>query len=238
MCCPASGSFPPYEVVQVRRGWTRRHGWSVPFYDEYAASQSYEFTLLAPGGEFWQGQATTGVRRQDARGWIGGGHLTWGISHQIDYLVQIGQDGRDTAWTLSLAEGGSDTTLAGTFSDGATTYRVEGTHHLAGTSMPLVDTAGFLFYDGKRAVAAVDLLNAGAVHLDRSLPSAQRDPLAAAAAALLLYQDISRPPAPPPPPPPRPRDPPGYAPPPPGPAPAPPRGPPPPTRGTPPPRRP
>ena len=59
--------------------------------------------------------------------------------------------------------------------------------------MPLMENAGFLIYDGARLIAAVDLVNAGAVHFDQALPAViQREPLAAAAAALLLYRDISR----------------------------------------------
>ena len=57
---------------------------------------------------------------------------------------------------------------------------------------PLMENAGFLIYDGPRLVAAIDLVNAGAVHFDRNLAAIVREPLAAAAAALLLYRDISQ----------------------------------------------
>jgi hypothetical protein len=93
---------------------------------------------------------------------------------------------------MTLAEKTADDVPKGLLTDGSRTYQVAGTRNLAGTSMPLMETAGFLIRDGNRLVAAVDLINAGSVFLDRQLPAEARDPLAAAAAALLFYRDISR----------------------------------------------
>lgn len=186
-------SFGPYEVIHVRRGWTRRHAWSIGPYEHSAAGQQLEFTLQAPSGQAWQGQAATGVRQKDLTGLsLGGGDLTWGLAQNIHYLVRISPPDGDSIWSLALAEGARDTTLNGTFSDGRQSYRVEGSHQLAGTPMPLLDTAGFLIFDDRQLVAAVDLLNAGSVHFDRRIEPERRDALAAAATALLLYRDISK----------------------------------------------
>ena len=185
-------SFGPYDVADVRRGWTHRVAWGIVFYERSQAIQRYEFTLKSPSGKTWPGQAATGVRQEDLKDTLAGGELTVGVSRDVRFIARFGLDGQTNAWTLALAEERGGVLLNGTLTDGETAYRIDGTRQLAGTSMPLMENAGFLIYDADRLVAAVDLLNAGAVHFDRDLPSAKRDPLAAAAAALLLYRDISQ----------------------------------------------
>lgn len=184
-------SFGPYQLSQVHRGWTQTTAWGIVFFERSHTRQSYEFTLQAPNGESWKGQAATGVRKSDLKGTVAGGDLTWGLDSDQQFIVRIGRGDAPEAWTLALAEGSRDSTLRGRFSDGTTTYQVEGTRQLAGSPMPLMDTAGFLIGDGSRVIAAVDLINAGSVTFDSSLSAARRDPLAAAAAALLLYQNLS-----------------------------------------------
>jgi hypothetical protein len=185
-------SFGPYQVENVHRGWTTQTAWGLLFFERSHTRQQYEYSLQGPSGAPWQGQAATGVRKSDLKGTVGGGDLTWGIDSDLNFVVRIGKGKKSSAWTLVLAEGNRDSTLKGHFSDGSTTYRVEGSHKLAGSPMPLMESSGYLIYKGKRPVMAVDVLNAGSVTLDRKLAASKRDPLAAAAAALLLYQDISQ----------------------------------------------
>ena len=186
-------TFGPYEVFDVRRGWTHRVTWSLALYERSKARQQCEFTLRMPSGRKWQGQAATGVRKQDLKDTVAGGELTWGLARDVNFVANLGLDNQTNAWTLALAEERGGILLNGTLTDGQATYRIEGTRQLAGSSMPLMENAGFLIYDGPRLVAAVDLVNAGAVHFDKALPALiQREPLAAAAAALLLYRDISK----------------------------------------------
>jgi len=185
-------SFGPYEVSDVHRGWTTQTAWGIIFFERSHTRQQYEYTLQGPSGAPWQGQAATGVRKSDLKGTVAGGDLTWGIDSDLNFVVRIGQGDKAKAWTLILAEGNRDTTLKGKFSDGKTTYRVEGSHKLAGSPMPLMEPSGYLIYKGKKLVAAVDVLNAGSVTFDSKLSASKRAPLATAAAALLLYQDISQ----------------------------------------------
>ena len=185
-------SFGPYEVSDVHRGWTHRVAWGIAMYERSRARQPCEFALRTPSAQLWRGQAATGVRREDLKDTVAGGELTWGLSRDVHFVARLGRDAQTNAWTLLLAEDRDGILLRGALTDGPTTYRVEGSRQLAGTSMPLMENAGFLIHDGPRLVAAVDLLNAGSVHFDPSLSPAQREPLAAAAAALLLYRDISQ----------------------------------------------
>ncbi len=185
-------SFGPYDVVDVRRGWTHRVAWSIALYERSRARQQYEFALRAPSGQTWRGQAATGVRKQDLKDTVAGGELTWGLTREVNFVARLGRDGEPGAWNLALAEERGGVLLNGTLTDGQTAYRVEGSRQLAGTSIPLMENAGFLIYDGTRLVAAIDLVNAGSVRFDQSLTSEKREPLAAAAAALLLYRDVSQ----------------------------------------------
>ena len=185
-------SFGPYDVVDVRRGWTHRSAWRIALYERSRARQQYEFSLRMPSGRRWQGQAATGVRKQDLKDTVAGGELTWGLARDVNFVANLGLDNQTNAWTLALAEERGGILLNGTLTDGQATYRIEGTRQLAGSSIPLMENAGFLIYDGTRLVAAVDLVNAGSVRFDQALTPAQREPLAAAAAALLLYRDISQ----------------------------------------------
>lgn len=185
-------TFGPYAVTDVHRGWTHRVAWGIVMYENSRARQQYEFALQASSGRSWQGQAATGVRKEDLKGTAAGGELTWGLSRDVNFVARLGLAGQSNAWTLVLAEERGGVVLKGLLGNGTATYRVEGTRQLAGTSIPLMENAGFLIYAGTRLVAAVDLLNAGSVHFARDLTAVQREPLAAAAAALLLYRDISR----------------------------------------------
>lgn len=185
-------SFGPYEVADVKRGWTHRVAWGIAMYERSRARQQYEFALRAPSGQTWRGQAATGVRQQDLKDTVAGGELTWGLTREVNFVARLGREGQTDAWNLALAEERGGVLLNGTLTDGQTAYRVEGSRQLAGTSIPLMENAGFLIYDGPHLVAAIDLVNAGSVRFDQALTSAQREPLAAAAAALLLYRDISQ----------------------------------------------
>ena len=185
-------SFGPYEVADVHRGWTHRVARGIALYERARARQQYEFALRAPSGQTWRGQAATGVRRQDLKDTVAGGELTWGLTREVNFIARLGREGQPDAWNLALAEERGGVLLNGTLTDGHTAYRIEGSRQLAGTSIPLMENAGFLIYNGTRLVAAIDLVNAGSVRFDQALTSAQREPLAAAAAALLLYRDISQ----------------------------------------------
>jgi len=184
-------SFGPYDVRDVRRGWMRRAEWDLTFAEGSARRQEFEYMLHAPDGNRWQGHAVTGVRKQDVSGRVGGGEWRWDLTADMNFLVHIEDERQEQFWTLAMAEGRGDTVMHGELSDGHTVYRVEGTYRLAGTTMPLVDPAGFIIYTGRRAVAAVEVINQGTVYFDRELGVTDRDVLAAAATALLLYRDIA-----------------------------------------------
>ena len=186
-------AFGGYEVQSVKRGWTSRFTWDVVVYEHSNIKTKFEFELKTPGGDLWQGHAANGVKRGDTKGiLIAGGTLDWGISFDMNYVVNLGLAGQSNGWSLVMEEKGADRRIMkGRFTDGRAVYDVESSRELAGSSIPLMETAGFIIYLGGAPVAAVDLLNEGSVRFDRRLAPVQRDALAAAATALLLYRDIS-----------------------------------------------
>lgn len=184
-------SFGAYHVSQVKRGWTKRVTWGIVFYERSNSRQQFEFQMATPEGVPWLGQASTGVTQSDLKGNAARGQLTWNLSSDLNFVVQLAPTGQSNAWSLVMAEKTKELVMNGQLSNGRTTFRVEGSRDLAGTTMPLMDTAGYLFYKGGKLAGAVDVLNDGAVQLDRQLPATERDALAAAATALLLYRDIS-----------------------------------------------
>lgn len=183
-------TFGEYSVERVQRGWVRRIAWDMPVAEGLAARQEFEYQVRSPAGALWQGHAVTAVERHEIRGQSGRGEWRWDLASDVDYLVRFADQEQSRFWMLTLSEGPRDTVMSGELTDGDTVYRVEGTYQLAGTPMPLSKPAGFLIYDGPRAVAAVEVINQGTVFLDRGLPAERRDVMAMAAVALLLYRDL------------------------------------------------
>jgi hypothetical protein len=126
-------SFGPYEVFQVKRGWTRRTTWTLVLYENAKARQQVEFSLRTPSGRTWQGQAATGVRQENLKSSVAGGELTWGLEKNMEYLARLGLPDQPTAWTMTLAEKTADDVPKGLLTDGSRTYQVAGTRNLAGT---------------------------------------------------------------------------------------------------------
>jgi len=111
------------------------------------------------------------------------------VSNQ-NLVVRLGR-GAGEAWTMVLNQRSDEDLMTGYLSSGKENYEVAGTHKLAGTPMPLADASGYVLAKNNVPVAAVDVINDGAVWLSQGLSGSERDGLAAAAAALLLFQDLS-----------------------------------------------
>ncbi len=185
-------TFGPYAVTDVSRGWTRRFAWGVGEFEQSNTKQAYEFRMTAPGGAIWAGQAATGVKKNDLKGMVLGGELTWGLSHALNFVIRIGKDQAKPLWSLIMGQGSRDKLIKGALTDGATTYTVEGTDRLEGSPMPLMEASGYLISKNGRFVAAVEVINEGSVRFAAGLPAEERDLLATAASGLLLFKDISK----------------------------------------------
>ncbi len=182
--------FGPYKVTDVSRGWTKRTAWGFWKYEKATVKQNYEFSLLTPAGKQWHGQAAAGLKAADIKTEAWGGELTVGIKSEHNLVVRLGSsDG--AKWTMVLNQDSGESLFRGVFTDGTEAYSVAGTHKLAGSPMPLSDASGYILIQNGKQVAAVEVINAGAVWLSSGLTSSQQDALSAAATALLLFKDLS-----------------------------------------------
>lgn len=167
-------SFGPYATGEVRRSATR--GTEVrDQLDSHAADvvQRYAFSLDRGGAKVADVECTAEGRAASTLG------VTWESRRALHCAVTPAEGERHT---LQL-ESSRDRPLAGQVV-GPAGYRVAGSDRAGGGRV--TGTAGYtLTRIGGSAVAAVDVMNDGAVYL----ADGSGDVVAAVAAALLLYQD-------------------------------------------------
>ena len=183
--------FGPYSVTDVRRGWTSRSSWGIASFEQSRARQQYEYRVKMPDGAKWFGQAATGVKKNDIKAEAWGGQLIMGLSFDLNFVVRMSREGQASTWTLILSQNTGSDILKGSLTDGEMVYAVESTRRLAGTSIPLMETSGYVITKNGLPIAAVEVLNEGSVRFANNLDASERDMLAAASAAILLYKDIS-----------------------------------------------
>ena len=159
--------FGPYSALRMREGST--FSWRVPLpaFDVGRTSRPYDYTMVArdqpPVEVQCRTQAWT-VGRGDASG-----RLTVDVTPQALEVMHEGDGLRGhlrSPW-------GSD-------------YTVRAVYGYQGTPVSGMTPTGYAIADGGSALAVVDVVNGGRVHLDRRLDDEQRVYVAAAAAALLL----------------------------------------------------
>lgn len=167
-------AFGPYATSEVRRSATR--GTEVrDRLDSHAADvvQRYTFSLDRDGAKVADVECTAEGRAASTLG------VTWESRRALHCAVTPAEGERHT---LQL-ESSRDRPLAGQVV-GPAGYRVAGSDRAGGGRV--TGTAGYtLTRIGGSAVAAVDVMNDGAVYL----ADGSGDVVAAVAAALLLYQD-------------------------------------------------
>ncbi|HET6764411.1 MAG TPA: hypothetical protein VFH27_12085 [Longimicrobiaceae bacterium] len=116
------------------------------------------------------------------------GEITHGYRASLSCTVVPEADSA-ALWHLDLAEGRG---AAGTLQGGGASFQVVSTERMDGSRIRTADATGYVFRLDGRAVAAVDVLNGGAVRMDPSLPAEQRAAIAASMVALMLRADLER----------------------------------------------
>ncbi|HNR66584.1 MAG TPA: hypothetical protein PKN04_07970 [bacterium] len=193
LVCNGRGGFDEtftmgsYQVQNVKRGWTKKNEWGFIGYSSSNTKQQFEFSLISPTGERWQGQAATNLKQKELEGQAWGGQLEIALSEQENFVVRC--SGPST-WTLVLVLNSKKNLHDGIYTNTEQNYVIRGTHKLSGSPMPLTDATGYVISFNGEVLAAVEVINDGAVWFSKKLSNAERDQLAAAAAALLLYRDL------------------------------------------------
>jgi len=178
-------TFERYRVQDVRRSFTRGGDLQFLFYAGSKRRQRFDFTLAEEGLATWRGQAETNLRRRALRF-----DFDTELRNKSGFAVRLtALDPAAGEWTLRLAET-RDRPLEGTLASGGQTLAVRGTRRLAGTALLYGETSGYVVEQAGRPVAAVEVINAGAVWVDPALEPATRGPVVAALAALLLFEEL------------------------------------------------
>jgi hypothetical protein len=172
-------------VHRVERSLTKGDDVKVLFFRGSKRRQTFGCAVSERGQPGWQVLAATDLRRRAFDG-----DFTFELRNESGFsalLVPAGEGGAE--WTLDLREKG-EMPLAGTLRGAGERIEVRGTNKLAGTPLRLGETAGYVFERGGRALAAVEVINRGAVWLSPDLDPALRPAIVAAVASLLLFEEL------------------------------------------------
>jgi hypothetical protein len=152
-----------------------------------SADQRLRFRLREGDGAPWRAWCGQNAAQGRSRLPVVG-EITHGFRASLACTVVPEADSA-ALWHLDLAE---DRAATGTLQGGGATFQVVSTDHLEGSRMRTMDATGYVFRRDGRAVAALDVLGAGAVRIDPALPPEQRAAIAASMVALMLRADLER----------------------------------------------
>lgn len=180
-------TFGGYLVNNVDRSYTKGSSLQILFYEGAKARQSFAFYAQGDDMETWRGEAETTAHRRA---------LDFDVEIELrnksGFGVRLSPLSRpEEVWILKLAEK-REKPFEGDLTRGTQTVKVRGTNKLAGTFFALGETAGYIFEVGGRPVAAVEIINDGAVWLSPDLAKELRQPVTAAISALLLFEELRK----------------------------------------------
>lgn len=183
--------FGGFAVHGVQRSLSKGGdlGLSVPglAYEGSKRRQTFLFKLTGADDSPWRAAAATNLHRRALD--VG---FDIELRNKSGFMALLSPDARpDDTWTLDLTEKGEHP-LAGTLSRNGELIDVRGTNRLAGTFLPLGETSGYVFESRGKPVAAVEVINDGAVWLSPELDPTLRAPVTAAISALLLFEELRK----------------------------------------------
>jgi hypothetical protein len=180
-------TFGGYLVNNVDRSFTKSSSLQILIYEGAKARQHFAFYTQGDDMETWRGEAETTAHRRA---------LDFDVEIELrdksGFGVRLSPLARpEEIWTLKLAEK-REKPFEGDLTRGTQTVKVRGTNKLAGTIFPLGETAGYIFEVAGKPVAAVEVINDGAVWLSPSLAPELRQPVTAAIGSLLLFEELRK----------------------------------------------
>jgi hypothetical protein len=184
-------AFGTWSVHDVQRSLTKGSDLfaAIPglAYEGSKRRQTFGFTLSGDGTTPWRGAAATNLRRRAVD--VG---VDIEFQNKSGFTAGLIPAGDPTqAWTLELTEK-HEHPLTGTLSHAGRSITVKGTNRLAGTPIPLGETSGYIFELAGKPIAAVQVINDGAVWFSPDLDPALRGPVTAAISALLLFEELRK----------------------------------------------
>ncbi len=208
MAVPAELSDAPELAVQGRQGWRIRQTLRFGDYAAGAISRSstrtesdprvlgsrerarqrYHFRFREGETELWRVECANRAGVSRSRLPVVG-EVTHGDTASLECTLARAGEGTEV-WRLALGAGRGGEEMRGTLSGQAGRYELAPTAGLQGSRFQGGDETGYVFLDGGRPAAAVDVLGNGRVRLSPALDADRRGLLAAAAAAILLRDEL------------------------------------------------
>jgi hypothetical protein len=184
-------SCGPIQVRNVHRSWTGSSGMATWEFVSARARQRYEFAVTDGTGPVWDGQfaVVAGMAQAELYDFLGG-TLEIEIDNRASLIGIVMNRETGQVWKLAVARTSGTDLVKGTFRSGTWSIAIDGSRKLAGTPLPISEESGYVLMDEGRALAAVEVINQGAVWIDPAATPDLRGALAAASAALLLYRDL------------------------------------------------
>jgi len=180
--------FGATRVFNVERSLTKGSDLGIVFYQGAKRRQAFGFSVAEGDAPAWRGAAATNVHRRSLRG--DQDDVSISLKDQSGFAAHFAPaDKPQDLWVLEMSEKGQRP-MAGTLRRKDMVFSVIGTNHLEGLRFPLGDTSGYVFSWGSQVLAAVEVVNKGAVWMAPDVKAEHRAPLLAAIASLLLFEDL------------------------------------------------
>lgn len=183
--------FGSVEARELKRSWVRgneRQGeeWPGHRIAEGRYEEHYSFRLYDGTREIWQVRCDTEVHAVAAEALLGLTAFRRELALECWFRSPSDSGG---GWRLVLNARG-DRMPTGHMAGEGRSLQIEATASLAGTPIKNIGPSGYYVRDGRRALAAVEVLGDGAVRLAPDLTNREREVLTGAATALLLFDDL------------------------------------------------
>lgn len=180
-------AFDATRVLDVSRSLSRGSDLGILLYEGNKRRQTFGFSMIDGTGDVWRGAAATSLLRRTLND---GNGLSINLADRSSFTAHLAPlDRPQDLWVLEMSEQGEHS-LYGTLRHNETVFEVRGTDQLAGTKLPLDGTSGYVIARGGQALAAVEVINDGAVWIAPQLSAEHREPLLGAISALLLFEDL------------------------------------------------
>lgn len=180
--------FGAVRIFDVDRSLSKGGDLGILFYRGSKRRQRFGFSVAEGEGAVWRGAAATNLRRRTLGEAADGGAIA--LTDRSGFGAHLAPaDAPQDLWVLELSERW-ERSLRGTLRGAGGVFTVKGTNRLAGTPLPMGETSGYAIEWGSQVLAAVEVINDGAVWIAPDLRPEHRAPLMAAIAALLLFEDL------------------------------------------------
>jgi hypothetical protein len=163
-----SFSFGPYTVFDVQRGWRVTTAWGAFGFDSSKARETYEFKIRS-GDRLVMANCATDVdwKSIEFGNFLNtGGVMNFELSSNLIFACTLTEKGSGQTWKLAMDQNMQSIVMNGVLANRNLAIAVEGTQKLSGSSMPLLDPAGYNFRKAGKVIGSVEVINSGTVWID------------------------------------------------------------------------